>query len=292
MQITDALTRFETQLQADGRSEHTRKQFRRHVVALSRWLAGERRSLDIKEIDHEILAAFLSSQSARTRPDGKPKTATSLNALRSSLKGFFVYLHRAGSIPSDPSRLIRRAITAPPPPRALTAQEEEKFLAILAKAKAAEEQRDAFLFTLMLGTGVRLSSAIGLNVEDVDLREHVLLLRTFKGNRTERAILPHKLVKRTGAFIGDRTSGPLFRSQAGRRISHRHAQRRFRQLRDQAGIASAVSPHSLRHSFAMALYRKTHDIALVQRGLRHRSIASTLTYARVDDQRLRAAIGT
>ena len=291
MLIINALARFETQLEADGRSVHTQKQYRRHVLALARWAAGERLSLNVDDFTHEHLAQFLASPVANTRPDGAKKRATSTNALRSSLRVFFRYLHEAGVVEANPARLIKRAITAPPPPRALTAQEEKQFLAVLAKARAEDERRDAFLFTLMLRTGIRLSSAIGLDVGDVDLAEQALLLRTVKGDRVERVILPRKLVKTTRAFIGERTSGPLFLGQSRRRLSHRHAQRRFRELRDRAGIESAVSPHSLRHSFGVSFLRKTGDIALVQRALGHRSITSTLIYARVDDARLRAAMG-
>ena len=80
MLLTDALARFEVQLEADGRSVHTRKQYRRHVLALARWAAAEDLTGHIEDLDHEHLARFLSSSMANSRPDGNRKKATSTNA--------------------------------------------------------------------------------------------------------------------------------------------------------------------------------------------------------------------
>ena len=85
-------------------------------------------------------------------------------------------------------------------------------------------------------------------------------------------------------------SGPVFRGRAGERLSTRHTQRRFRQWRERAGISRAITCHGLRHSYAMRLYAKTGDIALVQRALGHRSITSTLVYASADEARLKVAV--
>ena len=74
-------------------------------------------------------------------------------------------------------------------------------------------------------------------------------------------------------------------------MSVRHAQRRFRGWLRRAGVQRPASPHSLRHRFAMDLYRRTGDVLLVKEALRHRSIASTMVYARADRARLRAALG-
>jgi integrase/recombinase XerC len=57
-----------------------------------------------------------------------------------------------------------------------------------------------------------------------------------------------------------------------------------------AGIARRVRPHDLRHSFAERLYRKTHDLLLVQRALGHRSVTSTMVYARCEQGWLRTAL--
>ena len=290
MEITDALDRFLVQLEADGRSAHTIGQYRRHVRLLANWLVQEGRSRDVIRIDHEDLACFLASPTARNRPDGKKKKATAMNALRTSLRCFFGYLHRAGVIREDPARLVRRAICAPPPPRALTEGEETKLLKVLREAQGVEARRDRVLFELMLATGIRLSSALGLDIEDADLDEGVLLLRRVKGDRTERVFINRKAQGLLRDHMDGLETGPVFQGRAGERLSVRHVQRRFRMWRQRAGVSRAVSPHSLRHTFATRLYERTGDVLIVKEALGHRAIGSTIVYAQVSQHRLRVAL--
>ena len=94
MDIEEALTKYRVQLVADGRSPHTLEQYERHVRLLHRWLVAEGHSDSLDTITHETLAAFLANDVTRHRPDGKPKRATTMNALRTSLRMFFDYAHR------------------------------------------------------------------------------------------------------------------------------------------------------------------------------------------------------
>jgi site-specific recombinase XerD len=82
----------------------------------------------------------------------------------------------------------------------------------------------------------------------------------------------------------------VFRGAAGRRLGKRQAQRRVGDLARRAGLGIA-RPHALRHSFAVGLYERCGDLAVVQRALGHASIASTLRYASATDEQLRRAMG-
>jgi site-specific recombinase XerC len=291
MTVESALSLFLVQLEADGRSHHTIGQYRRHVRALARWLAAKRLPPDVAAISHQDIAAFVASPSTRCMPTGAPKRGTSVNALRTSLRGFFRYLHQAGMIRQDPTRLLRRAICSPPPPRALTDDEKRRLLEVLDAGTGFEARRDAVLVRTMLGTGIRLSSALALRVEDVDLHARDVVIRCAKGNRPDRLPVSRGVARVLAEWVGDRTAGVLFPSRTWGRLSPRHAQRRFRMAVRRAGINREISPHCCRHRFATNLYRACGDLGLVQAALRHRSIASTLVYARVDGERLRAAIG-
>lgn len=290
MHLREALDQFLIQLQADGRSGHTVAQYRRHLNLLARWCASEALSCNVEDFDHQDLARFLGSTPARTRSDGRPKLQTSVNALRSSIRAFFVYAHGAGATATNPARLIRRALTGGAPPRALTPAEEGKLLSVLAAAEGPEGSRDGVLFRLLLRAGLRLGSALGLDVNDLDLTEGVATIRV-KGGRIERAFLPAETRAELAAFLQGREPGPVFGSQSGRRLSPRHVQRRFSRVRESAGLPVTVSCHSLRHSFATRLLEKTGDLGLVQKALGHRSASSTAIYARTSDKRLRDALG-
>ena len=292
MKIRDALDRYLTQITADGRSEHTAGQYRRHITLLAAWLAGRHHTGNVEEIDHETLAQFLASPAARERPDGKTKRATSTNALRTSLRTFFRFAYDAGYCRSNPARLIRRALCGSPPPRALSDEEAGRLLLALSKGTGPEAKRDHALFALMLGSGIRLGSALALELGDVDLERGELQLRRTKGDVPTTVPLARAVRNHLRGYMDGRADGSLFPGRNGAAMCARHVQRRLALWCRRAGIERHVKPHDLRHSFAIRLYRQTRDLLLVQQALRHRSIASTTVYAQCDEGRLREVLAT
>jgi integrase/recombinase XerC len=292
MQIEEALDKFLVQLQADGRSPHTIGQYRRHIGLLARWAHDVRPGRDgVEDLDHEAIAAFLASPIATSRAgSGKAKLATSTNCLRASIRGFCRYLHAAGHVRQDPSRLVRRAITSPPPPKGLSADEERRLMETLAKAPGPDGERDHTLCLLMLRSGIRVGTAVDLQIEDVDLERGVLQTRG-KGNRRDTVLVAQDVGEHLRGFIGDRTTGPLFAARDGTALTTRHVARRLRGWARRAGITRRVSPHALRHTCGQNAYAKSGDILVVKEILRHRSIASTLCYVRADEARVRQALG-
>jgi integrase/recombinase XerC len=290
MRLQDALDRFVVQLEADGRSEHTIGQYRRHVALLARWLAQERHSDELESLDHETVARFLTSPDARTSRRGGAKRATTLNCLRSSLRAFGSYCHEAGWVRANPCRLIRRARCGGPSPRGLSDQDRDRLLAALIVAQGPEARRDHLLVDLMLSTGVRLSAALALTDADVDLERGELVVQHAKGNRVERVILGRDVRDQLVGYLAERGAGPLFPGKDGKSITRRHAVRRLAQWMARAECQGRASPHCLRHDFAQRLYNRTGDVLLVQRALGHRSIASTVAYAQADETSVRAAL--
>lgn len=285
MKLSEALAMYLLQLEADGRSLHTRRQYERHVRLLARVLGD----VDVGAMTHVDLARFLVSPVATRGADGAPKKATTLNAIRSSLRTFFGFLHGAGVTPSNTARLIRRAICAPPPPRGLSDDEQRRLLDALAAGTGWQARRDRMLFELMLRTGIRLASALALEVSDIDLGRGELTLRRAKGDRIQRVFLGGGTREDLAGFLMEGRAGPLFPSRHGGRLSTRQAQRRLEMWLGRAGVRGQ-SPHALRHSFGMRLYRETRDVLLVQRALGHRSVVATLAYAHATDEELREAL--
>lgn len=288
MQIADVLDQYLVQLAADGRSPHTLGQARRHVRLFADWAAGAGLCGDVAKITHQHLALFLTSTPARTRPDGGVKKASSVNALRSSLRAFFSYAHASGATAINPAHLVRRARTGAPPPKTVPAEDLEALTREGATGVTPTAVRDRVLFTTLLKTGIRVGAAVGLEIEDVDLARLTLTIRT-KGDVTQTVPITTEVRDMISPLIGDRVTGPVFAAADGSRLSTRHVARRLAEACARAGIAR-ISPHQLRHCFATGLYQRTGDIRLVQAALGHRSIVSTQVYAQVDGDRLRAAI--
>jgi site-specific recombinase XerD len=162
MRIPDALARFLVQLQADGRSPHTVAQYERHVRRFGAWLEAEGLPDDAAGIDPEHIARFLASAEALRRPDGRSKRTGSLNALRSSLRGFCAFLETSGLVERSPAGVLRMARVGATPPKGLRPDEVAALLAVLAADETVAGRRDHALFSFLLGTGARLGSALAL----------------------------------------------------------------------------------------------------------------------------------
>lgn len=288
MRTSDALLAYATQLEGDGRSIHTVRQARRFVRLFITALSDP----PIESLRHEDLAQFLASPVVTKRADGGPRKPNSANALRSVLRAFFSFVHSAGYAPSNAARLVRRARCAPPRPRALSAQEIERLVATLDMATTTAEKRDRAMFRTMLGLGLRVGSVVALDVEDLDLDAASLAVRTLKNSDSDTVYLPADLVALLRSYVGDRRDGPLFPASDRTRLGVRQVGRRLEGWAKRAGIERRFSPHSLRHSFAMAAYERTGDVLLVSRLMLHRSLASTSVYARPTETRVREAIAT
>jgi site-specific recombinase XerD len=290
MHLCEAHALFQTQLAADGRSASTRTLYRVTIEALERWLAAEGHPGEIEQIDHVALARFVASDAFRLRNDGKPKTSATLNTMRSVLRVFGRYCHASGLTTTDFARLLKRAICTPAPPRALSQRDQQKLLGVLeGEVTTAKERRDQFLVRFLLATGLRLESALLLDVEDVDLDDGSMRVHA-KRDRVQVFYFGAAVREELRAFLAGRAEGPVFRGAAGRRLGKRQAQRRVGDLARRAGLGD-TRPHALRHSFAVELYERSADIALVSRALGHASIVSTLRYASATDEQLRRAMG-
>jgi integrase/recombinase XerC len=288
MELQAALQAFLLQLEANGRSPHTIGQYQRHGIALATWLAETGAPTDVAKLTPDLLARFFAADAAKQSFRGGPKRAVSLNAMRTSIRCFAKHLHDSGLVATNPARLLRRARCTPPPPRALHADEQQRLLDVLARAEGPEAARDRMLVELLLGTGVRIGSALALDVDDLDFDHGEIRVRTAKNDRPSTVILPAALAEKLQAFVAGR-SGPVFLA-GDRRVSMRHAQRRLAGWFAAAKIAGR-SAHSLRHTYATALLDRTGDLRLVQAAMCHASIVSTTIYTQVDRTRLKAAVG-
>jgi site-specific recombinase XerC len=287
MRLDQALAQFTRQLDADGRSPATRAQYVRHLATLVEALGAER---ELDTIGPEDVAQVLTDPRVQLRQDGARKLPASVNAFRSSLRAFFGYVTRAGYCAQDPARLVRRARCAPGPPRTLAPEDVAKLLATVVAASDATARRDHAMLALLAGTGIRVGSLVSLDIADFVEASSELRVLLAKGNAGHTLVLSRQLCAHLAAFTKGCEHGPLFAANDGRRLSVRQIQRRLGYWLERAGIATAASPHSLRHSFATRLYQSTGDILLVKEALGHASITSSVVYARVDRRTLRQAI--
>ena len=283
--IGEALAAFVEQLHADGRASHTIAQYERHVRLLDRAIRAP-----VSSITPQHLAAFLNSDLAKKTPDGREKRATSMNALRTSLRMFFGFLYASGFIATNPARLIKRARCGRRPPRSISDEDVQAICTLVRASVSAHARRDAALLTLLLDTGLRISSALSLDIEHVDFERHEARIEDLKNDRRETIHLTSGALNAIRTCAGARTRGPVFLTNQGERMSVRHARRVIATMGKMSGLASPIAPHMLRHTFATRLLQQTGDLGLVQAALLHQSAASTMVYLTPHAARVRNAM--
>jgi site-specific recombinase XerC len=161
--------------------------------------------------------------------------------------------------------------------------------------------RDHLIYSLALGTGLRLAEIVGLNAADVDTpdgkpKNRVRLRPEIaKGGRAGDVFLPDALMTKLRRFWmikrrrseGLRSEDPIFCSQGGRRrISPRRVQFAFRTWQVKAGFDRLYPFHALRHTAVTNVYRASRDLFLAQRFARHASPLTTTIYTHPSDQEL------
>jgi len=281
MHIREAHDLFQLQLRANGRSINTQQQYARHARLLEAWLAASGRSTDIRDIDHIAVAEFLCSPVAREKRGGGARKGTSANGLRSSLRCFFAWAHAAGYAQRNAAALVRRARCAPVMGRVLSPDDVKRLEHVLAIAAGPEAARDRVMFGILLACGLRVGSLAGLCAEDVSGGE--ILVRCAKNDAPVRVFVPRALRPLVDRYVAGR-NGPLFP------LTTRHIARRLRHWCERARVQPA-SPHALRRTFGTRLYAACRDPLVVQRGLGHRSLASTMAYVGGLEERLREVVG-
>lgn len=268
-------------LAASVDSNNTRQAYRRHL-----WRAGEVfRVRTVSEIDGVMLAGYRARLMADGRGDASHAQAVA--ALRS-----FLRWSRALGAHALSSEVIEATLKMPRarirrPYRTIGEKDGRRLLA------AAKTQRDRAIVGLLLGAGLRVAEVAALDARDlIDMEEGpVVYVRRGKGRR-DRTVPIGEDVERLLRRHRDETSryrcgnGPLFLAQdrgvgsrgAGR-ISARSIGIMLAHLVERVGVSSqGVSPHALRHTFAVRALQRGGSIVAVSKLLGHASIATTQRY--------------
>jgi integrase/recombinase XerC len=157
MKLSTAIKRFDTQLQADGKSEHTRGAYLRDLIELRSWLDADP---EAAMITTTMLAGYLVA-------DSNGSSAISRNRTKTALRMFFKFLTDAGYLEANPARLIKNGRTEPKTPEYLKQAEARRFLTVIPTNDGPVARRDRVMFTLLLQTGIRLGALVKLQVKDV-----------------------------------------------------------------------------------------------------------------------------
>ena len=222
----------------------------------------------------------------------------------SGWRGFYSWLGREGCISSNPVQDVRSPKVAKPLPKALSVDEAVQladFRAVDGTADPGLEARDQCLTELLYGCGLRIGELVGLDAIagtqargwiDLQAGEANVLGKGSKrrsvpvGRKALQALQSWLSVRGQWLAASSQSVAALFISQRGSRLTPQQIRLRLKQRSLQAGLATPVHPHMLRHSFASHVLQSSGDLRAVQELLGHASITTTQIYTRLDYQHL------
>jgi integrase/recombinase XerD len=180
-------------------------------------------------------------------------------------------------------------------PKALPVSDVERILDAAGVGDTPLALRDQAMLELLYGTGARISEAVGLDVDDLDLAAGEVLLRGKGGKErvvpvgsyASAAVSAYQVRARPALASGGRGTPALFLNARGGRLSRQSAWTVLRQAAERANVTAEVSPHTLRHSFATHLLDGGADVRVVQELLGHASVTTTQVYTLVTVDKLR-----
>ena len=255
---------------------------------------------------------YLKLYSARENASGREEIQTNgergLKRKMSSLRSFYAFYYRHEMISANPTVLIDMPKIHEKTIVRLDAGEVAALLdyiencgeSLTGQAAAyyqKTKERDLALITLLLGTGIRVSECVGLDIEDVDFRENRLKIVRKGGNEAYvyfgqevETALRRYLDVRAGIEPAAGHEHALFYSVQRKRMNVRSVENLVEKYASSVTTTKKITPHKLRSTYGTALYRETGDIYLVADVLGHKNVDTTRRhYAAMDDDRRRSA---
>ncbi|SHG79398.1 integrase/recombinase XerD [Jatrophihabitans endophyticus] len=276
-----------------GVAANTLSSYRRDLARYVDYLTG-RGVTAIGDVDAALVGGFLPHL-REGDDDHPPLSASSAARAVVAVRGLHRFALRDGLVEVDVAREVRPA--APPRrlPKAIALDDVERVLEAAGYARTTLAYRDRALLELLYGTGARISEAVGLDVDDLDLVDDTVLLRG-KGGKHRRVPVGSYAAKALSTYLvqarpvlaeAGRGTPKVFLNSRGGPLSRQSAWVVLRTAAERAGLTVEISPHTLRHSFATHLMEGGADVRVVQELLGHASVTTTQIYTLVTVDTLR-----
>ena len=268
-------------------SSNTVSSYIRDIRQFSEWLY-QNEGLEVLAAKQVNISGYL----AYLRDQGKSGSTASRTL--ASLKNFYTYLVSSGFMDDSPvSGDIHVERGEKKLPQILTGKEVELLLAQPACVDA-KGYRDKAMLEIMYATGIRVSELIQLNLDDVNLD---LGLLKCSGSKKSRMIPLYPAALRAlsvyirdvrNVLVSDPAESALFVNVSGVRMSRQGFWKILKYYQAKAGIEKEITPHTLRHSFAVHLLENGADLGSLQELMGHSDISSTQVYAHMINQKLKS----
>ncbi len=228
----------------------------------------------------------------------KGYTPSTIARKTAAIKSFFHFLASKGFIAEDPTASIDSPRISKSLPRAASVEEIDELLEAPTRATTPEALRDKAMFELLYATGMRVTELVSLNLGDVDQANGSVSCsgRTAGKGTRQRTIPVHAtairsvqdyLEKARPFLVRDAEEQALFVNHRGDRLTRQGFWLILKQWAQNAGIKTEITPHTLRHSFALHMLKNGVDLRAVQQLLGHAHISTTQIYTYPSDDGLK-----
>ncbi|GAB4269033.1 MAG: site-specific tyrosine recombinase XerD [Deferrisomatales bacterium] len=289
--MSHALDRFVDHLLVErGLARNTVDAYARDVAAFEAYLRTQGREADLTTATARDVLGFLKQQRSRGL------SARTAARRISSLRGLYRFLLREGMAQGNPLARLESPRLWRTLPVTLS-EEQARALVEVPAEPGPQGLRDRAILELLYATGLRVSEASGLTLDQLDLavgyvrtvgkgsKERVVPL----GRRAQETVTRYLEEGRPALLRGGR-SPHVFLNRFGRRLSRQWVWKLVKAACRRAGVPEETSPHTLRHSFATHLLEGGADLRSVQMMLGHADLSTTQIYTHVTGKRLRELV--
>lgn len=214
-----------------------------------------------------------------------------------AVKSFYGFLAAEGLIDSDPTEQLKSPQVGKTLPRALTVAEVDELLEQPARRNTPEARRDKAMLELLYATGLRVTELISLDVNDIALESDPVTVRCIGKGERERILPLHQrpvdelrqyIFHVRPKLVRNRRETALFVNRRGERLTRQGFWLILKNYAREAKLDKAITPHTLRHTYATHMLSGGMPLRNVQDALGHASISTTQIYTHLtDDQKRR-----
>lgn len=257
-------------------TKNTEVSYGRDLLQMAAFLEKE----GIREVE-KVTKTSLNSYILYLEREGKAAATISRELV--SMKAFFSYLCREGRLHRDPAESLKSPRIEKRIPVILTVNEVNALLS-QPGTSTSKEIRDKAMLELLYATGIRVSELTGLTMEDINMSVGYIICRDAQKERmlpfgkTAGDALRLYLDRGRPALLKGKESCWLFVNCSGSSMSRQGFWKIIKHYGERAGIQTDITPHTLRHSFAVHLLGGGVDIRAVQAMLGHANLSTTQTY--------------
>lgn len=282
----DDIARYGAFLANEKRSsQNTISSYLRDVTQFAEYLDAHYGNA-LRDADRDVVQEYMNWMSS------KGKSVASVTRFLASIKSFYTHLVSTGAIKENPAKGIVAAKAERKYPEILTSKEVELFLD-QPQCIDPKGYRDHAMLELLYATGIRVSELIMLDLGDLNLPAGFIRC----SNRGKERIIPlyQTAIKALQDYvknirpqlIADSEEQALFVNMNGERMSRQGFWKIIKHYQEMAGIEKDITPHTLRHSFAVHLLENGADLRAIQEMLGHADISSTQIYTHVVKNQLK-----